>query len=339
MPLVGAGRADDLRRENAMMEEEGQISDLFKRYLYSDLNAVERDELEDRLFAEAEFAELLEDFENDLVDSYLRGELTVSEKDDFETRYLVSKSHRGKTTVARILHNRTVAATQPHSAVAPPEHGFWRAIVGAWRNRNIALASGLAAAVLVGTGIWLYRSVNDDRMAKTGNLNTIVNTNENPGDSVSNGDNSIVVTAQNGERIDDRSAPEPGPSFPPPPPADEPDRRRGQPRVFAFTLLPATRSSARPVIQISRSANSVLLTLVHNDQREFLGFKVELGPTGAEATWRRDITAPKRSGSSAVVVSIPASELIPGAYEIALAGVMHDGQIEDLQFYQFSVRK
>lgn len=338
MPLVGAGPADDLRSENAMIEEEGQISDLFKRYLYGDLNAVERDELEDRLFAEAEFAEQIEDFENDLVDSYLRGELTVRDKDEFETRYLVSESHRKKTTVARILHNRMLAATQPHSAVARPEHGFWTAIVGAWRNRNIALASGLAAAVLVGTGIWLYLSVDDDRMAKTGNVNTIVETNENPGDSV-NGDNSVVVVAQNGDRIDDRSAPEPAPSFPPQPPASEADRRRGQTRVFAFTLLPATRSSARPVIRISRTANSVLLTLVHNDQREFRGFKVELGPTGAEATWRKDITAPKRSGSNAVVVSIPASELIPGAYEIGLAGVMHDGQTEDLQFYQFSVKK
>jgi hypothetical protein len=322
-----------------MIKGDGQISDIFKSYLYGDLEFAERDDLEDRLFADAALAELLEDFENDLVDSYIRGELTVTEKDEFETRYLVSESHREKVTVARILHDKLVAATRPRaSVVADSAPGFWTAIVHAWQNRGVALASGLAAALLVGIlGTWLYFQVSDDRLAKTDNSSTIVNTNASPG--VVETDNLNGVTTLNDDRNGEDGSPELPPSVSPPAPANEADKRRNQTRVFAFTLLPVTRGADRPVFAIPPAADTVLITLVHDDQREFRRFMVELRPNGGEVTWKRDVRASGRRGSNAVVVRIPAAALRSGNYELGLAGVTRDAVTEDLKFYQFSVKK
>lgn len=327
-------------RQNVMIEQDEQVSELFRKYLYRELDAPEVDTLEDRLFADSAFAEQLEDFENDLVDSYIRGDLSVREKDEFENRYLVSESHREKTTVARILHDKMLVGTRPHARVAEgSKHGFWTAVVHAWQNRGMALTGGLAAAVLVGMlGTWLYFRVADDRLAKSGNVNAIVDTNESQGNSV-NDDNSNPESAQNGDRNDTGRSPEPSLPVSPPTPANQADTRRDQKRVFAFTLLPVTRSANRPVIEVPATADTVMLTLVHDDQREFRIFKVELKSNGGEVAWKRDVRPSRRKGSSSVVVGIPAAVLRSGNYEIGLAGVTQDAVVEDLKFYQFSVKK
>ncbi len=314
-----------------MIKGEGQISDIFKSYLYSDLEAVDRDELEDRLFADSAFAEQLEDFENDLVDSYIREEMSGHERDAFETRYLVSASHRQKVTVAKVLHDKKLVGTrQQPGVVEGSEPGFWTAIVHAWQNRNFALASGLAAAILVGIlGTWWYVQVGDDRVARTDNSNADISTNETPNTN----DNSNSVTARNENNNVDSRSPEPSrsPSVSRPAPVK-------QTRVFAFTLLPMTRSSDRPVIEVPAAAETVMLTLVHDDQREFRSFKVELKATGGGVVWNRDIRVSRRQNSSSVVVGIPAAVLRSGNYEIGLTGVTQDAVTEDLKFYQFSVK-
>lgn len=70
---------------------------LTRRYLLGQLAAEERQEFEDRYFADASMFEEVVAIENDLIDSYARGELGGAEKQQFEQRY--RSSPEGKSRI------------------------------------------------------------------------------------------------------------------------------------------------------------------------------------------------------------------------------------------------
>jgi hypothetical protein len=60
---------------------------LIRKYLLGGLTAEERRRIEDTYFANSDFFEELVSAENDLIDSYVRGALTPSDKQQFERQY------------------------------------------------------------------------------------------------------------------------------------------------------------------------------------------------------------------------------------------------------------
>jgi len=58
------------------------------RYLLGDLPAEEEARIEDRAFADRDYMGALDAAEADLIDAYVRGELSQAERRKFENRYL-----------------------------------------------------------------------------------------------------------------------------------------------------------------------------------------------------------------------------------------------------------
>src|SRR4051794_4252629 len=86
---------------------------LLVKYLLGNLSETEEAEVEDRAFADADYLGVLEASEADLIDTYVRGGLSQSERRAFEQRFLSSPNRRSKVELSRALARITAESTQP----------------------------------------------------------------------------------------------------------------------------------------------------------------------------------------------------------------------------------
>src|SRR5436305_13874038 len=101
---------------------------LMKRYLLNDLSAEERTRLEDDYFVDAIRFEELVGIENDLIDSYVRGALSDSERWHFEEHYADRPERRARIDFAKALAH----ATAHEGEAVSPQKGAPRASLRAF---------------------------------------------------------------------------------------------------------------------------------------------------------------------------------------------------------------
>src|SRR5258708_1737659 len=76
---------------------------LMVRYLMGEVSDRERDELEEEYIRNREALAELVSLENDLADSYARGEFDLAETRRFQQRYLTTPARRDKSAFANVL--------------------------------------------------------------------------------------------------------------------------------------------------------------------------------------------------------------------------------------------
>ena len=123
---------------------------LLVKYLLGDLPEDRQAEVEDRAFADREFLDALEATEADLIDAWVRGELSPSERRAFERRFLTSPQRRNKVEFARALAKVT-SESQPAEA---PRKTFWRWPFGMQWSPALQWAAGLAFLFCVAATTW-----------------------------------------------------------------------------------------------------------------------------------------------------------------------------------------
>jgi hypothetical protein len=120
-------------------------------YLLGDMPEEELERFEDECFAEAEWPAQIELVEENLIDDYLRGELTAKQRQLFEQNYLTTESRQERVTIAAALlrhideRNAALQTTVPEPAPtwADRFRAFWRSQTPAFR------AAGAAALITV----------------------------------------------------------------------------------------------------------------------------------------------------------------------------------------------
>jgi len=90
------------------MEKDGVMSvkikdQALRQYLLGELPQTERDQLEDIVFADRDLFEQLEVVEDELIESYVRNEMTKQERERFEEAYLTVPTRRKKVEHAESL--------------------------------------------------------------------------------------------------------------------------------------------------------------------------------------------------------------------------------------------
>ena len=123
---------------------------LFLKYLLGDLSEDRQVDVEDRAFADREVLDALEAAEADLIDAWVRGELSPSERRAFERRFLTSPQRRNKVEFARALAKVT-SESQPAEA---PRKTFWRWPFGMQWSPALQWAAGLAFLFCVAATTW-----------------------------------------------------------------------------------------------------------------------------------------------------------------------------------------
>lgn len=130
-------------------------------YLLGELPEEEAERFDVEYFASEDLAEQIRPAEDDLIDAYLRDELTPAQRQHFEQNYLTTKARKKRVAMAAGLLGY-VNTLKPEEAPAPAPVGpTWiSSFIAFWGNRNWALRAGLAVGVvlIVAGGLWLSRS-------------------------------------------------------------------------------------------------------------------------------------------------------------------------------------
>ena len=151
------------------MNLETDDKSMFNRYLLGISDQPEQVMIEERLLRDMKFYEELLIAEDDLVDEYLAGELSSTQRDSFENNFLVTPERLQKLRFARGL-NRYVAKAADAGSTEELEVGSSTpsktktesvAFLGFFAGRNLLARYAFAAVVLLafGSAVWFaFRS-------------------------------------------------------------------------------------------------------------------------------------------------------------------------------------
>ena len=308
------------------MRPEPVDESLLVRYLLGNLTEEEQVRVEDQAFAEPDYLRAIEAAEADLIDDYVRGELTQADRRAFERHFLTSPQRRGKVEFARALARVTAEAPPLASASAP---GYkWQALIESIRAWNPALRSTAAASVVLGIvgGSWLVF----DNLSIRDRLSAL-EAERRHSDARDEGLVQQLTEAQ--KRADSLAAQMQKRSS---------SEQQGAPLVASLFLMAGPpRSEARvPQLVVGRGAQIAHIDIQLEAMDKYPRFRASVQTrSGRDVLVLSDLT-PRRTGAGQIVsMDVPASVLGTGEYELALKGLSEGRGAEDIGYYYFSVKK
>ena len=317
---------------------------LIAQYLLGELPEEQQVEIEDRAFSDKDYLASITAVENDLIDEYVRGELAPAERQRFETRFLASAERRKRVEFAKALRTVISESTAPQKKVVDDKRSW------PWRDSLYAFISGLnpaarlafvAATILLIVGAaWLFaetlrlrRQVNqlqaekqsgqglqqalDAERKRTEELNARLNQEKQQREQT---DESLRQLTETTEA-----------TKPAPPPV-----------IASLMLLPGLSRGGgqKPNLDLSNDVRLVRLQIGIDPEEQYKSFAVELRTVAGRQVWNREnLAARARRGTRAVGLTLPATVLKSGEYELRLRGLTEGGGSEDVGFYYFNVRK
>lgn len=280
---------------------------LVRRYLLGDLPEREQLQLEEAYFANHETFEQVWDWENDLVDSYVRGQLTKQERDLFERNYLTTPKHQQRVAVARnLVQAADVSLAPTREIVTEASPSWWANFLAFFSVPQMAWGGAVALLLLTLGGWWLFRPTGEEPIARV-----------TPQPSATA---SPIVTT-----------PSPVPATSPvaqPSPQVSPTAQPAVPAILALALGGALRKSGdvQP-LAIPRGTKQVRLQLPL-DGEAYPNYQIKLRSVAGAAVLTQTASA---ANKKAVTVLVPASKLSPGDYILTLSGVTSSNETEELQ--------
>ena len=310
------------------------------RYLLGDLSEAEQARLEERFFHDSELSELLSEAEDDLIDQYVREELSGPERERFERHFLVSERRREKMEFARgLLQAERALAVEDVYSRKPLS--WWTAVLSAFHSPRPALSYSFAAAALLFLlgGAWLYSEIRQlrrevaqiaaDREARelqNDELSQELSEQRRRSEELAAQKESVEQELALLKQKTDTGANETATTG----------------TLLSFILSPGFRGSEGPKnLVLPRSTETVRLQLNLNSGDDYRAYRVRLQTASGKMirSWNT-LKASSAGGGRAVFISVPAEALGTGVqYELALSGVTSSGQVEDLGFYYFNLQK
>ena len=319
---------------------------LIARYLLGDLTDAQQIEIEDRAFQDKEYLASITAVENDLIDEYVRHELPELDRRKFESRFLASAERRKRVAFAKALAGVAVEAPVVEKAsrrVVAPASISWRDSLAAFisgLNPAARFAIGFAMFVLLVGGAWLVtetfrlRSQLNRMQAQSQSRQELEQQVEKERRRSEELEAKLNQEKQQREQTDEslRQLTESTETTTPAP----------RPVIASLTLLPGISrgGSDKPTLALPENARVVRLQVGIEPEEPYKTFAVELRTVAGRAVWNRDNLAVRdRRGARAVGLTLPATVVKPGDYELRLKGVTEGGQTEDVGFYYFKVTK
>jgi hypothetical protein len=300
---------------------------LLRRYFLGDLPQEERVRLEDLYLVDVELFEELLAAENDLIDAYVRGELTEAEAQRFEMEYLKSQERRNRLDFARALSQVSVLGEE-----ALPSHrgSIWKKIwvVLSIRQGIPQWVLATAVVVIVASGSWLLVQNQKFRVglqqAQAGQAELrreenalrqqIAKFEENPKGQVHENQQGSEVA-----KLEPPMGPE-----------------------MTLRLTPGiARSIGMPLktLVLPTPISQVRLQLVL-DRDEYKTYEAVLLTADRKEVFRgRTLRSHSIGGSTVVAWQIPEHVIHAGDYIVQLAGQLATGSLEDLEPYSFRVSR
>jgi len=295
------------------------------RYLIGGVPSDEAERLDELSVSDDGVAERLREVENDLVDAYVRDELTGEVRDLFIANYLDVPAHREKVRFAEALYAREkasvatagLAARRPSARFSPVARWGW------------AIAALLVVAVtglLVAQNVRLQREVATARATRS----TLEQREQDLQLQLRSEKTAHTQTAAELARVRESIA------------ANDAQARAtaapGAP-LLSFLLVPSTRGITDvPQIAVPRGTPQIEVRLLLEDD-EFPQYRVTLKDSGSDsAVWRSPAVKSSPSADGKVVrTSVPAARLTPKHYRFELSGIRAAGEPDVIASYPVAV--
>jgi len=305
----------------------GQAPDdrLLVRYLLGSLDDIEAERLDELSISDDSVASRLKAVENDLVDGFVRHELSVDTMDRFRSHYLVSQARRDKVRFAETLtayrrRDEPVPVSHRRRAVSWPAlaaaallvlttSGYL--LVEGLRLRSQVAASQSARAALEERERQLQRQVDAQRATQEETQKEIAQLR--------------ATLAQTDDRT---AANQAGKAAPP----------ARELRVAAFVLAPSTRGiAALPVITARPGTGYVVLQLPL-EADESAVYRATLTDPDRHIVWRSGpLNAHPSGGAPTISVGFPADLLKAQRYSLELTAMPAGRGGETVASYPFRV--
>ena len=316
---------------------------LITRYLLGELPEEQQVEIEDRAFQDQEYVATITAVENDLIDEYVRGEMPETVRRKFEDRFLASVERRKRVEFAKALtHVTSEYALKEKSAVVPVSVSWRDSLDAFFRSLNPVAKSAMTAIVLVLLvgGAWLVTETLRLRSRLT-QLQAENQSRQNLEQQVElqRRRNEELIARLNQERQQREQSEESLRQL-----SETADVTTPAPRslIASLTLLPGISRGGgeKPSLSIAPDVRLVRLQIGIDPEEQYKTFAVDLRSLAGRQVWTREnLSARNRRGARSIGLTLPATALKPGEYELKLSGVTEAGATEDVGFYYFNVRK
>ncbi len=319
------------------------------RYLLGELSESEQAALEEKYFTDPHVFEQILKTESELVDNYVRGQMSSHEREQFEHSYLAHPRRRERVKFAEALATRLDEIEAPATAAKQPAWTMsrWQRLLGVLRGQRsmLGFSTALVLLVMVG-GVWFFiegrhvrressqatqvdqeRRERDLQQQRERELEQRVATERKQAEE-------LTAERERLQRAQQQTTQ----------PAPIPPLRAATAPTFVTLLLTVggvrgagTGQMPTLVIPPGTAQARLQLNLKEND---YPNYRVSLQAVGGREIFSQQGLKPRpaKSGAS-FVLTVPAHKLAAGDYILTLKGVSQDGEIDDLSKSIFRVEK
>jgi hypothetical protein len=307
-----------------------QRENLIHRYLLGELAETDQTAFEQELLSDRDKFDHVWSIENELIDSYVRGEMSGADRERFEKYYLASSLHRERVAIAKLFIQNIVNEPEVETE---PIGSWWRRFLNSISSLEPALVAALVLAfILLSGAFWLLRERTrlNEEVAKLQDDAQKEHTSQQQREAELSLRNSelekeLATSRQMIAELRQQELP-------------------NQSVVLSYLLKPASvRSENAPDPPTVRLINGRLRFLMQMESRDHQSYRIKLQTAeGREISLRNSDQvvsiiggAKSAKGDYLTEVTIPAGKLAKGEYVIILYGQTADGRGDEIERFFF----
>ncbi|MFY9608366.1 MAG: hypothetical protein WAU45_07085 [Blastocatellia bacterium] len=317
------------------MKQKHENEEAIIRYLLGDSSEQEETELESRYFDDDAFFEQCLAIEDELIDSYARGELSGHDRERFEKYFLGSPQNYQNLKFSRDLIRVASRQPRPLANAHRKAESWWQSLTAIVQAQHSSVRWLLAAAMLVIVlgGSWLFLQRVREQRTGSGQL-AQQQQDEQQQDAQQVTQPKQTDDSQNGSQ-QARGKDQPVPR------ANENARQESHGGTIALVLSPdlVRGSDEAQTLALAPGLDAVQLQL-DLERDEYGSYHAVLSTAeGDRVLSLPALKSLQTTSGKAVILRLPASILTGTSYIITLRGVTARGEVEDVSEYYLKVKK
>ena len=319
-----------------MMRADLQQEELISRYLLGQLSEEAQIELEDQAFADTNLQEIITGVENDLIDEYVREEMSAVVRSQFESRFLTSINRRRRVELAAALFavTKTESVSQQNVTSVSEKLSLRESIVAILSGFSNLARIGVAVAVIIIVAIVCWRIIQLKKQP------TFVTTNQQvPPISYPEPVSPVISMPPNQSSdlaLKNNSA-QPRPNRTVGKHLAEPSGQTSVSLILATGI--ARGSERRPRLLVPASARQVQVHVALDPDEQYQEYRIELRDQNGNQIYSKELSVRKTSSGKTLNFTVPVRILQTGGYELTVKGLSDEQPGEVLSFHYFDVSK
>lgn len=302
-------------------------------FLLGEVSEEQRSAIEERFLADKDFSEELGAVEDEMIEAYLRNELSVTDRRKFEAVFLTQPRRRERVLMMKGV---LAAATAEAAFKTEPAPSLWATLVAPFRFQSASVRYALAAAVLVVAvlgALFVFQNLRpkpDERLVQQEPTPA-------PGaPAAASPLPSPILTpkaAEAGPTTQPAASPVPRASTSP-----TPETQPG-PSFATIILRPLLVRDPRAgnKLVVASSVREIRLQL-KLERKDYNSYTARITTVDGRQVWRASSIGARGTGAgTSLALSVPARRLPAGDYIVEVSGVRESGTPESVSSYFFSL--